>query len=178
VNALANAEVGDYLNKHFVSSYQKVGSFALVNGQKQGGNVVSYFCTPDGEVLHAVPGPVDAATLLREARWVVETGKMAVLEAHGDARAVKQAFRQAHADRLPPGTTKLNWKRLPFYQPTEEALAAVLDANPVTKRLDQQGQVHLLLAMYPLVKLDQAYKVVYEKVLNEKISTRPVEERH
>ncbi len=176
MNALANAEVGDYLNKHFAASYQKVGTFQLVNGQKQGGNVVSYFCTADGEILDAIPGPVDAATLLREARWVVETRKLALLDAQGDAGRIKAAFRQAHADRLPRGTLKVDWKRLAFYQPSEEALATLLDTNPAIGQLKQQGQVHLLLAIYPLVKIDAAYKVVYEKILNETISTRPVEE--
>ena len=52
MNALANKEVGKYLNKHFVSSYQKVGTFKIVGKQKQGGNVASYFCAPDGRVLH------------------------------------------------------------------------------------------------------------------------------
>jgi hypothetical protein len=176
VNALASAEVGDYLNKHFASSYQKVGTFRLVSGQKQGGNVASYFCTAAGEILHAVPGPVDAATLLREARWVVETYKMAQLEAHGDARVFKQAFRLAHADRLAVAPPKVDWKRLPFYQPSEAAFTKLLETNPTALQLDQQGKVHLLLAVYPLVKLDQAYKVVYEKVLNEQISTQPVSE--
>ncbi len=177
MNALANAEVGDYLNKHFASSYQKVGTFKLVNGQKQGGNVMSYFCTSEGEILHAVPGPVDAATLLREARWVVETEKLAALESKGDAKLVKQAFRLAHADRLPAGNAKLNWKTMPNYAVTEEALGKALDTGHGGKHLDQQAKVHLLLAYYPLVKLDQAYKVLYEKVLNEKISTKPVEEK-
>jgi hypothetical protein len=176
VNALANAEVGEYLNKHFASSYQKVGTFTLVNGQKQGGNVASYFCTPAGEILHAVPGPVDAATLLREARWVVETYKMAQLESHGDERLIKRAFRLAHADRLPAGTVKVDWKRMPDYLPTEDGLTKALEKKGA-KQLDQQAQVNLMLAYFPLVKLDQAYKVVYEKVLNEKISTKPVEER-
>ena len=52
MNALANPEVGKYLNEYFVSSFQKVGTFRIVNGQKQGGNVASYFCAPDGRVLH------------------------------------------------------------------------------------------------------------------------------
>jgi hypothetical protein len=178
VSALANTEVGNYLNKHFASSYQKVGTFKLVNGQKQGGNVASYFCTADGEVLHAIPGPVDAATLLRESRWVVETYKKARLDGSQDTLALQQAFRRAHVDRVPAGAMKVNWKQLPFYQPTEEAIAMLLDTNPTLKKLDQQGQVHFLLALYPLVKLEKVYKAVYEKVLNEKISTRPVEERN
>jgi hypothetical protein len=147
----------------------------VVAGEKQGGNVASYFCTPGGEILDAIAGPVDADTLLREARWVVETRKMALLKANGDAGQIKQAFRQANADRLPSGTVPLDWKNMPFYQPSEEALATVLDTNPAVQQLDQQGRVHLLLALYPLVKLDQAYKVVYEKILNETVSTQPVE---
>ena len=60
---MTSEEVGDYVGKNFVASYQKVGTFRIVNGQKQGGNVASYFCLPDGTVLHAVAGPLDAKTL-------------------------------------------------------------------------------------------------------------------
>jgi len=84
VNALSSEEVGSYLNRYFVSSYQKVGTFQVVNGEKTGGNVASYFCLPDGSVLHVVAGPVDDATLLREARWVVETRKLAMTERKGN----------------------------------------------------------------------------------------------
>jgi hypothetical protein len=65
---------------------------------------------------------------------------------------------------------------MPDYLPTEDGLTKALEKKGA-KQLDQQAQVNLLLAYFPLVKLDQAYKVVYEKVLNEKISTKPVEER-
>jgi hypothetical protein len=178
VGALANPEVGEYLDQHFVSSYQKVGSFRLVDGQKQGGNVASYFCTPNGGILDAIAGPVDAATLLREARWVVETRKMALLESHGNVPRYKQFFRLAHAEQLPaePGLATVNWQRLPLYAPTEAALAGLLDNNPAAGQLDNQGKVHLLLALYPLVPLDQAYKVIYDRILNERVSTRPVSE--
>ena len=71
MNALAKPEVGEFLNKNFVSSFQKVATFQIVNGQKQGGNVAAYFCAPDGRVLHCVAGPVDSGTMLREAQWVV-----------------------------------------------------------------------------------------------------------
>ena len=78
MNALANPEVGKFVNEYFCSSYQKVATFKIVNGQKQGGNVATYFCAPDGRVLHCVAGPVDAATFLREAKWVVEQTKKAI----------------------------------------------------------------------------------------------------
>ena len=41
--------------------------------QKNGGNVVSYFLTPEGLVINAVVGPVKADKLLAEARWSVDT---------------------------------------------------------------------------------------------------------
>jgi hypothetical protein len=178
VNALANPEVGDYLNRHFIASFQKVGTFRIVGNQKQGGNVASYFCTPSGNVLDAIAGPVDAATLLREAKWVVETRKMALLEAHGDLVRGKQFFRRAHAEQLPAGARPagVNGTRLPLPVPSEAALAAVLDNNPIARKLDKQGRIHFLLALYPLAPLDRVYKAVYEKILNEKTSTRPVAE--
>ncbi len=178
MSALANPEVGDYVNRHFVSAFQKVGTFRIVGNQKQGGNVASYFCTPSGNVLDAVAGPVNAATLLREAKWVVETRKMALLEAHGDLARGKQFFRLAHVERLPAGSRPpgLVGSRSALPLPSEAGLAAVLDENPVARKLDKQGRVHYLLALYPLVPLDRIYKAVYEKILNEKISTRPVAE--
>ncbi len=51
-----------------------------VNGkvQKQGGNVVSYFLTPEGRVIDAVVGPVAADKLLEAARFSVDTWQQAV----------------------------------------------------------------------------------------------------
>ena len=100
MNALANVQVGKYLNEYFVSSFQKVGTFRIVDGQKQGGNVASYFCAPDGRVLHVIPGPVDAATMLREAHWVVGVTEKAIDESKGDGAKFKALMRQAHARKL------------------------------------------------------------------------------
>lgn len=100
MNALADPKVGEYLNQHFESSFQKVASFRIVNGQKQGGNVASYFCAPDGRVLHVVAGPVDSNTLLKEARWVVETVEKALDAYEDNGTSFKQQMREAHAQRL------------------------------------------------------------------------------
>src|SRR4029077_10708163 len=110
----------------------------------QGGNVASYFCAPDGRVLHLVAGPVDAATLLREARWVVENVKKAVAESKGDGAAFKAYFRTAHATRLrqehglvvepvtfdPPATQDEN-SALTYRDPTGRPLAPVLPPPPI-----------------------------------------------
>ena len=39
-----------------MSSFQRVGTFRIVGKQKQGGNVATYFCAPDGRVLHSGSG--------------------------------------------------------------------------------------------------------------------------
>jgi hypothetical protein len=174
VNALANEQVGNYLNDHFVSSFQKVGSFRLVNGKKQGGNVASYFCLADGSVLHVVAGPVDAATLLREARWVIENRKLAAATSKGDLDRYKTFFAAAHAERL----RQEHGVDMTSPMPVDD----VPLADFADRTLQQHGKrpgtsrgVHLLLAAYPLTKIDQVYEVVFEKILGEKISTLPVQ---
>lgn len=178
MGALANDEVGKYLNSHFVATFQKVGTFRVVDGQKQGGNMASYFCTANGGILDAVAGPVDAPPLLREARWVVETRKMALLESGGDVTKYKRFFRKAHAEQLPPSdlVARVNWARLPLTTPSPEAMTSLIDKDPVAQSLDKQGRVHLLLATYPLVPLSQAYKVIYDRIVGEQVSTLPVAE--
>jgi hypothetical protein len=100
VNALASPQVGQYINKYFVSSFQRVGTFRIVGRQKQGGNVAAYFCAPDGRVLHCVAGPVNSQQMLREAKWVVDTTYKAMKEAKGDGARFKAIFRTAHAQKL------------------------------------------------------------------------------
>ena len=220
MNALANPEVGKYLNEHFCSAFQKVGTFRIVGKQKQGGNVASYFCAQDGRVLHCVAGPVDAATLLREAKWVVETTQKALKDTKGDGGKFKMAFRKAHAERLrtefglvvepvvfdqpeaqdPKGA-------LTYNDPTGQPLAPVLQAPPIEGpdvtfkdkaesarkalaaepglavadrkggrwALNNQGRVHMLMSGHSLVKIEKIYATIFEGILGEKVSTKPVE---
>jgi hypothetical protein len=174
VNALANDEVGKYFKTHFVASYQKVGNFRIDGDQKQGGNVASYFCTSDGRVIHVIAGPVNAKGLLKEARWAVETWKLAQL-ATNEGPKLQAFFRNAHAVRL--------WKEhgLDLRKPAQSSWSA--SGNPVPpiyeqarfKALSQTGRVHLLLSAAPLIPIANVYRVVFEKVLDEPVSVRPVE---
>jgi len=143
VNALASEEVGKYVNEHFVSSFQKVATFKIVGAQKQGGNVASYFCAPDGRVLHIIAGPVDSATFLREAQWVVNTTKRAMKESNGDGGTFKAAFRKAHAAKLAEETgltvepvtfdyaASSDADALSFRDPTGRPLAPKLPPPPI-----------------------------------------------
>jgi hypothetical protein len=183
VNALNDADVGNYLNAHFVASYQKVGTFRIVNGQKQGGNVASYFCTSNGLVLHGVAGPVSADVLLREARWVVETLKLAELEKKTSVAGLKKVFGKAHAERLeseygyriPQKTQAQQFPGFPQFVNVNLQQFQMPNLNmrqlPVTS---PQGRVHLLLANNPLPPIEKIYRIVFENILGEKVSTNPV----
>jgi hypothetical protein len=168
---LANRAVGQYLNRHFVSAFQKVATFQVDGRQKQGGNVAAYFCTPEGQVLHAVAGPVDAGTFLREARWANETYQLARLE----KKPLPAFFRKAHLGRLlQEQRLDLAEDRLPRPDAvTPEMLDQLLDQNQHLG-LTNQGKVHLLLTVAPLARLGDVYRPVFERILNEKVSTNPV----
>jgi hypothetical protein len=147
-----------------------------VNGQKQGGNVASYFCLADGTVIHAVAGPVDAATFLREARWAVDLRKLAITQSDGDVAKYRATVRRGHLERLSAEHgVNMNTLRMPRLGPgaPPEPQREVIQSRNVA-RLNGAGQVHLLLAYYPLPKLEQLYPIVFENVLGEKVSTLPV----
>lgn len=222
MNALANPEVGKFINEYFVASFQKVATFKIVNGQKQGGNVAAYFCAPDGRVLHAVAGPVDAATMLREAKWVVETSKTAIEESKGDGAKFKTFFRKAHAAKLrdeagivvepilydPPEPMGDN-DSLTYRDPTGRPLAPKLPPPPIDGpdvtldkkeferrqnavnnapgaryadcakggrvAVSNQTLVHQIMAAHALIPIERVYGTVFENILGEKISTKPVD---
>ena len=132
-------------------------------------------CTPDGQVLHVVAGPVDAAVLLREARWVVEPWKLALLEKQEDDPGLKTIFGKAHAERL-RWEHGLRQHELPAR--TDGLSPAVLAEQlkrPKYQALKSQGRVHVVLAAAPLVPIEQLYQVVFERILGETISTNPVQ---
>ena len=175
MGALTSPEVGNYCKRHYVSAFQKVATFQINGGQKQGGNVASYFCTPDGHVLHAVAGPVNFQIFLREARWANDTYQLALLENQKTLAQLRTFFRKAHLDRLQEEhNTRVAGDRLPNPAAmNSRLLGRFLDQNQHVG-LNNQGKVHLLLAVAPLPRLDQVYQVVFENILNEKIATNPV----
>jgi hypothetical protein len=132
-----------------------VGTFKIVNGRKTGGNVASYFCTADGRVLHAIAGPVDAETLLRESKWVLEIHEQAKKAGkEGDADYVK-VVRQAHADRLGPRSDSAR-------------LVVYADRSPLAVA------VHRLLADQALDEIEKVSPKVWEGILKEKFSNEPI----
>jgi hypothetical protein len=142
-----------------------------------GGNVASYFCTPDGLVLHLVAGPVNGHVLLNEARWANETYEMARLENQATPAQLRAFFRRAHVARLhnEHGAWHVRAEQLPE---NAEPTAAIIEASlNQTWRLNTTGKVHLMLATVPLPPIEQVYQPVFERLLNERISTNPVAAR-
>ena len=124
-------------------------------------------------MLHVLAGPVDATTLLREARWVVETWKLALLEKKEDPLQLSAFFARAHADRLrrEHGLTLSEDHQLRNASTVD--LTNFLDQS-ANRRLSRQGRVHLLLACTSPLQIEQVYKLVFEKILGETVSTSPV----
>ncbi len=193
MNALGKEEVGKFINKYFVSSFQRVGSFKIAGGQKQGGNVAVYFCVPDGRVLHAIAGPVDAKTLLEESNWVIEKTKDAISRSKGDGTKFKELMRKHHAERL---ATKYGVQVTPvlkdqtmqdlttasaYRDPKGRRLAPVLPLPPienskeVRNQLSNGAKVHRLLAAHATMKIENLYGAVFQGILGETVTTKPVE---
>ena len=141
----------------------------MANGQKQGGNVASYFCRPDGTVLHAIPGKVDAQTFLAEARFAVELDKLALL--NGDKSTLKQKITVAdsHSKRLKTAAamSKGVWSQVELMPTVDRQLMAYA-------HLGEQQQVSAILMQSPLAKLELLYPVVWEKILKEQLNVAPV----
>ncbi len=166
------------MNRHFVASYQKVANFQVIHGAvKVGGNVASYFCTPEGQVLHAIAGPVTAATFLKEARWVNEAYQFALVEDRNPAE-MRLFFRRAHFERLRTEhfVTVPKERLVAPAAVTKDALDTLVVQNQNWAR-SPQAKVHLLLGAGAMPKLDQVYQIVFERILNERLSNDPVVER-
>jgi len=169
VNALADARVAQYLNDNYVCTYLKVGAFKIINGQKVGGNVASYFCMPDGAVLHALAGQVDANRFLIEARWA------------GDVRKSAQAFGtnldtgNLSMTKFAKQVAKAHGER--YHAETHNFGDKTTIPASMPKLASQQAQTHWLLARQPLAKIDSVYSVVWRQILREELSDLPVERR-
>ena len=138
--------MGRYLSEHFVATHQQVGEFQVIDQfgqlQKNGGNVASYFTTPDGRVIHAVLGPVSADELLEEARWAVGLYQRA-RAAGGDLAA---PVLLAHRDALERDTTARGGQR-------------------ATSR-----RIHEFFTAHPLPLLKDVYKEIFTRILGQALS--------
>ncbi len=123
-----------------------MGSFEVVDEhgklQRNGGNVASYFCTPQGRVIDAVTGPVAGEELLDEAQWAVAAYSEA--KAGGTAGDVPVLLARAHRQASPQGRGK--------------------------GRTSQQAAIHQLLADKALPPVSAVYQEVFERILGQKVN--------
>ncbi len=175
MNALADEKVGEFVGTHFVSAYKKVGTFRKDGDTKTGGNVATYFCLPDETVIHVIPGPVDAATFLREARWAVDVAESAALEHPDDLFEQKAYLKTAHGLRYLTDRTGV------VPRPGKGASLASRVNALMPKREprgeDRLAQAHWLLWDSPLPRLADVYQTVWTDVLNEPLTDQPVQGR-
>lgn len=180
MDALGNEGVAKYINDHFTATYLKVGTFEIVGGTKVGGNVASYFCTPDGSVLHAVAGKVGAKELLSEARWADELRKTAV------TRATDLASGKIDGGKFRLVVQRAHFERYKDEAPSEgggfglgggfRPLAAKLSATMPTTG-SKTFKVHWLLTTKSMPKWEEAYPIVWRGILREQMSALPVAAR-
>ncbi len=191
--------MAEYVSKHFAAAYQQAGDFTVVNVngklQKNGGNVASYFCTPDGRVIHAVGGPVSPQKLLAEAQWTVSTYEqvlaaapddrqrqaMIVQEAHLSElhasradfeREIQQQFvraREEYANKLKERAKQGRaWSR--GYDRDHDLIAPELMARRWTAERFSGDKAHQILAAEPLAPLVQVEERLFEKLTGEQFA--------
>jgi hypothetical protein len=178
VNALSDARVADYLQDRFVATYLKVGTFQIIGGRKVGGNVASYFCLPDGSVVHAVVGPSNGTAFLTEARWAWETRRSALtlstdlVSGQIDPARLQNEVRKAHQERyvaaISPGLLRKRNSNL-----STSGFEGTLPVQ-LPRQVNQQAQVNWLLASSPLARIDDVYPTVWQEILRERLSGLPV----
>lgn len=170
--ALADDDVGKYLNREFVSAFQKVSSARTGNERRDAGNVAAYFCQPSGRVLHAVAGPVDAETLLNEAKWTVDMHNRATQESAENPNRYYLMVRQAHLQALQKemGGGNMNGPGGPFVGPAFNVNPAFFPRPP-----SNSARLHMLFVQQPLPSLGVVYKPVFMQILGEMIATLPAD---
>jgi len=197
VGALSDPRVGQYVGENFIASYHQIGDFEVVkvNGklQKNGGNVASYFCTPEGRVIHVTAKPINADQLLREATWAVTTYRQVQAQKPTTLLAQRQLVEQAHLSYF-------NYSNLDFYakvkaqfsgaqQRYEDKMLAVYNANRrssysrksrykespllLARRAAAKSlggdRAHQIMLAQPLAPFQEVYREVFEGLTNERV---------
>ena len=147
--------------------------------------MASYFCTPDGRVIHVTAKPISADQLLREATWAVKTYSDALTTAPKNLLAQRKLVEQAHLVTLHEEVSsfqsrvkaemprasqdyydKMHRDRAGRKRPPEPAIVVA------RRRAAQQlggDRAHQLMAAQPLAPFTEVYREVFEKLTNERV---------
>ena len=137
-------------------------------------------CNGDGAVFKAILRKAHAERLRHEYGLVVQAVTFDEYEEPDPKSALtyRDPTGKPLATKLPPPPIEGPDVKLKHVQ---EELAKTHDAVPVndrdgkTWRLGNQGRVHHLLAAHGMAKIEVLYGSIFEGILGERITTRPVE---
>ena len=158
---LLNRDVADAIAGRFAAAVQKVITVRSPAGPKLNGDVICYFCTPNGRVVHALPGPTTAEAFHREAEWAIQLCHASDAGGWGPESVMRQAIREAHFDRLKRehGPT-LPITATPPIEPPHPPSGQLLQ-HPALAGVNDRGKAHALLAAYPLPTLAELFPVLW-----------------
>ncbi|HLF93358.1 MAG TPA: hypothetical protein VJB14_07845 [Planctomycetota bacterium] len=103
--ALSDPSVAALLKEEFVCAWEKKGATLAIRIKedpgvtyKEGGNIMSYVCSPRGEVIHAIPGDRSPKSYKEQLEWARTIyQELAAL----DPREAVAQGRAAHRERRP-----------------------------------------------------------------------------
>jgi len=127
-------------------------------------------------VLHVIPGPVDAATFLREARWAVDAYESAQLEHADDPDGQRQYLKLAHARRYPSHNGKSPEAVVAKLAGQADRIDAAMPRS-LPRGNDRLAQAHWLLWANPMPTLSGIYRTVWTDILKEQVTDAPVRAR-
>lgn len=137
--------IGKLIGRQFVAAFEQVGGFLVSRSrhdaslEKQGGNVVTYFCTPDREVIHFLVGPVTPEILRTAAHWSLHAISGVDREAAANRAKTMAAL---HRQQIPDDLLKTI---------ASETLPAFESLKRVEKKLEQRR------ACYTKMRRNQYY---------------------
>jgi hypothetical protein len=133
----------------------------------------------DGGKFKALLRKAHADRLRREHGLVVEPVTFDAVESSEDgALTYRDPTGRPLAPKLPP--PPIDGPDVSF-KAAQDAVAKLAGATPAIDRggrrwaLGNQGRVHQLLAAHALAKIDTIYGSVFEGILGERVSTKPVD---
>ena len=136
--------MADAVKRNYIATLEQVGSFTSLTikggrklkrskdkNLKAGGNVVTYFCTPERKVIHFVVGPVPGEMLADAADWAAD--------AYATIAPIKDAKRRAEALGKLHGKVMEPWKQSLSAYPRLGRLSSELAKlkDPTAEQIEQ-----------------------------------------
>ncbi len=130
--------------------------------------------------------------MLEEAEWTVLKTREAIKESKGSAERFKALLRRYHAERLrekygvhvtpilKDQAMQTLETALAYRDADGRKLAPILSLPPIennaeARSLSNLAKTHQLLAAHAGAKIETVYGAVFQGILNEKVTTKPVQ---